>query len=166
MTLSVATLSGFPAVNTTFQPTSAFGAWAAAGTPTDAATYSFTSGLYTQSGTSYVAALIDKEGVVPSRIFGCDNGTGGGSVGSTKPLPTLKTVQEMTTTDPYGNTLVGGYIVTLIPAPGSSSSGVTAVLTDAPGYTTASPASSYPQPNLVFKVSLSALLILASTSTG
>jgi hypothetical protein len=164
MTLSVATLAGFPAKNTTFQPTSGQN-WYAAGTPTDAATYSFTNGLYTQSGTQYVAAIIDREGVVPSRIFGADNATGGSSQGTVL-LPTLKTVQQLTVIDNLGNTGYGGFIVTLTPAPGTPNDGITPVLTDAPGYTSASPTSSYPQPTMPFKVSNDALLILASTSTG
>lgn len=87
MALSVATLAGFPSKNTTFQRS--------AGTPTDAATYSFTNGVYTAGSTIYVAAILDKEGVNPPRIFGADNGTGGASSGSTKILPTLVSITQV-----------------------------------------------------------------------
>lgn len=158
MALSVATLSGFPTVNSAFQVT--------AGTPTDAATYSFTNGLYTQGGTQYVAAILDREGGVPARFFGTDNGTGGGSSGGTLVLPTLKTIQQLTYVDNLGHTQYGGYIITLTPRPGGQESGVSAVLVDVPGYTTASPSSAYPQPLIVVPVTNSGLLVLASTSTG
>lgn len=158
MALSVSTLSGFPSRNSTFQVT--------AGTPTDAAGFSFTNGLYTQSGTQYVAAVVDKEGVIPVRIFGADNGTGSGSTGGTTVLPTLKTIQQVTYVDSLGHTQYGYYIVTLVPAPGSGNSGVTPLKLEVPGYTNASATVAYPQPVIVFQVTAEAMLILSSTSTG
>ena len=158
MALSVASLSGFPTENSVFQVT--------AGTPTDAATYTFTNGLYTQGATQYVAAILDREGVVPARFFGADNGTGSGSTGGTLVLPTLKTVQQLTYVDNLGHTQYGGYIITLTPRPGGPQSGPTPVLVNVPGYTTASPTSAYPQPLIVIPVSKSGLIVLASTSTG
>lgn len=158
MALSVATLAGYPEINSTFQVT--------AGTPTDAATFTFTNGLFTQGGTQYVVGIIDKEGSVPVKVFGSDNGTGGGSTGGTIVLPTLKTIQQLTYVDSLGHTQYGGYIVTLIPAPGTGNSGVTPIKIDVPGYTTASPTVAYPQPGILVPVSKNGLLILASTSTG
>jgi len=87
MALSVANLAGFPVINTTFQRS--------AGTPTDAATYSFTNGVYTPGSTVYVAGILDQQGVNPSRIFFSDNGTGGGSTGSTVILPTLVSITQV-----------------------------------------------------------------------
>lgn len=184
MALSVATLAGFPAINTTFQRS--------AGTPTDAATFSFTNGVYTQSGTQYVAGIIDHQGVNPSRIFFCDNNTGGGTQG-TVVLPTLVSVtqvsahgqslQELPSTSFEVSDAVGyaGFVVVLTPAEPSMDSGgtpagwsggpvnknaITETLIQVPGYTTASPTVGYPQPQMRYYVTASALLILASTSTG
>lgn len=87
MALSVANLAGFPVINTTFQRS--------AGTPTDSATYSFTNGVYTPGSTTYVAGILDQQGVNPSRIFFSDNGTGGGSTGATVVLPTLVSITQV-----------------------------------------------------------------------
>ena len=80
----------------------------------------------------------------------------------TAPVTQTSSIAHLST-DPLRNFK---FIVTLTPAPGTPNDGITPVLTDAPGYTSASPTSSYPQPTMPFKVSNDALLILASTSTG
>lgn len=87
MSLSVANLAGFPSKNTTFQRS--------AGTPTDAATYSFTNGVYTPGSTTYVAGILDAQGINPSRVFNTDNGTGGASQGNTIGLPTLVSITQV-----------------------------------------------------------------------
>lgn len=184
MALSVASLAGFPSINTTFQRS--------AGTPTDAATFSFTNGVYTQGSTQYVAGLLDVAGVVPSRLFYASNNTGGAANG-TVVLPTLvsvtqvsshgQSIQELpsTTFEVSDNVGYAGFIVVLTPAEPSADSGGSPAgyyggltnqmigsetLVNVPGYTTASPSVGYPQPQMRFYVSMSALLILASTSTG
>lgn len=184
MALSVATLAGFPAVNTTFQRS--------AGTPTDAATFTYTSGVYTQVGTQYVAGILDQQGQVPSRIFFADNNTGGGT-GGTQVLPTLVSVTQVsnhgqsiqslpsTTFEATGALGYGGFIVVITPAEPSMDSGgtpkgwsggptgsnaLTSTLIQVPGYTTASPNAGYPQPQIRYYVSINAMLLLASTSTG
>lgn len=191
MALSVATLAGFPSVNTTFQRSAGSG-------PTDAATYSFTSGVYTQSGTQYVAGILDQQGINPSRVFFADNGNGAGSIG-TSPLPTLVSVTQVSAHGQslanfptnYTNSIsyneytdaVGysGFVVLLTPAEPSADSGgkvggyfggTTATangiysLTEVPGYTSQAPTKSYPQPQMRFFVTMNALLILASTQYG
>lgn len=193
MALSVATLAGFPALNSTFQRS--------AGTPTDAATFSFTNGVYTQGATQYVAALIDQQGINPTRIFFADNNTGGAATGGTVTLPTLvsvtqvnahgQSIQELPSTGFEVSDAVGyaGFLVVLTPAEPSPDSGGwsaagqtqnkagyyggltnqstgASTLIQVPGYTTASPSTGYPQPQLRYYVSFNALLILASTSTG
>lgn len=90
MALSVAPLAGFPAINTALQRS--------AGTPTismNPSSGSYTNGVYTQSGTQYVAGILDQQGVNPSRIFFADNNTGGGTTGATVALPTLVTITQV-----------------------------------------------------------------------
>jgi hypothetical protein len=167
MALSVATLAGFPASQSAL----------VGGSPTDAATYSYTNGVYTQGGTQYVAGLLDREGVVPSRIF------------TTNPLPTLvsvtqvsasgQSIQELATTNPA--TSFAGFLVIMTPAPGSSDDGIYPLGYTAQGqnlnsaqawavqggnYGAMTSTVGYPQPQMRFFVSFSALLVLASTSTG
>jgi hypothetical protein len=172
MALTVATLAGFPAINTATQRS--------AGTPTDAATLAFTNGVYTQAGTQYVAGILDAQGTNPSRIFFADNNTGGGTQG-TKTLPTLVTVTQLSQ---HGQSLqelpdfsaevsdavgVGGFLVIMNPPePGIDSGQGQAAnpLVNVPGYTTATPSTSYPWPQMRFVVTTNALLVLASTSTG
>jgi hypothetical protein len=191
MALSVATLAGFPAINTTLQRS--------AGTPTDAATFSFTNGVYTQGGTQYVAGIVDQQGINPSRIFFCDNNTGGGTKGATIALPTLVSVtqvsavgsslQELPTNYAGSSTYneaanatgYAGFVVLLNAATPSDDSGGRVggyygglnnqnngvfTLNEVPGYTAQAPSKQYPNPQMRFFVSASALLILASTSTG
>lgn len=193
MALSVATLAGFPALNSAFQRS--------AGTPTDAATYTFTNGVYTQGSTQYVAAIIDQQGINPTRIFFADNNTGGAASGGTITLPTLvsvtqvsahgQSIQELPSTsfEVTDNVGYAGFLVILTPAEPSADSGGFSpagqtvnkagyfggltnqstgdqTLIQVPGYTTASPAQGFPQPQLRYYVSFNALLILASTSTG
>ncbi len=193
MALSVATLAGFPALNSTFQRS--------AGTPTDAATFSFTNGVYTQGATQYVAAIIDQQGINPTRIFFSDNNTGGAATGGTVTLPTLvsvtqvsakgQSIQELPSTSFEVTEATGyaGFLVIMTPAEPSADSGGFSpagqtqnlagryggpnnantgdqTLIAVPGYTTASPTVGYPQPQLRYYVSFGALLILASTSTG
>jgi len=129
MALTVASLAGFPSANTTFQGT--------AGTPADAATFSFTNGVFTQGGTQYVAGILDYPGVVPSRIFNANNGTGGGGGAGTIPLPTLisitqvsahgQSIQELPSRSTEATDIVGfgGFIVLLQPALGFQDSGGT-----------------------------------------
>lgn len=191
MALSVATLAGFPAINTASQRS--------AGTPTDSATFSFSSGVYTQVGTQYVAGILDAQGVNPSRIFFADNNTGGGTVGATVPLPTLVSVTQVSA---HGQSLANfpsnypsgpsfneytdavgyaGYVVLLNAAQPSADSGGRIggyygglnnqnngvfTLTEVPGYTAQAPTKQYPNPQMRFFVTANALLILASTSTG
>lgn len=188
MALTVAPLAGFPADNSTLQRT--------AGTPTIAAnptTGSYTAGLYTQSGTQYVAGILDNQGINPSRIFYADNGTGSGSSGATIPLPTLVTITQVSAhgqsiqnldpstfmyTDKVG---YSGFIVVLNAAIGQPDDGLyplgynNAADTHAnvPGwtsqggaYTNAAITVGYPNPQMRFFVSFGAILLLASTSTG
>lgn len=193
MALSVATLAGFPALNSTFQRS--------AGAPTIAATFAFTNGVYTQVGTQYVAAIIDQQGINPTRIFFADNNTGGAATGGTVTLPTLvsvtqvnahgQSIQELPSTSFEVSDAVGyaGFLVVMTPAEPSPDSGGWSpasntqnkagpfggannantgnqTLIQVPGYTTASPTQGFPQPQLRYYVSFNALLILASTSTG
>jgi hypothetical protein len=199
MSLSIATLSGYPALNTTFQATN-FPSFYATGvavgssnspSPTVAATYSYTSSttfptngsyVYTQSGTQYVAGIIDYAGVVPARLFYANNGSGFNA--NTQPLPTLNYIVQHQVTCNDGSTEYGGYTVVLYPAepgPDSGQSSTTGdvnqygnttsvtqysnepILIPAQGYTANNPVSGYPQPQLRFKVSMAALLILSST---
>lgn len=146
--------------------------------------------VYTQVGTQYVAGIIDTQGVVPARIFYANNGSGYNQ--GTQPLPTLNYIIQQQVTDPYGHTEYGGYTVVLNPAePGpdsgspSSSGALTGqgnpaspttfpnepILIPAQGYPTGvltgpSPVAGYPQPQMVFYVSMATLLILASTQYG
>jgi len=192
MALSVATLAGFPSINTTSQR--------AAGTPTDAATFSFTNGVFTQGGTQYVAGILDQQGINPPRIFFTDNGTGSGSTGGTVVLPTLVSITQVSATGsslqslPSNYTTSGGgfiesanatgfagYVVLLNAATPSADSGGRVggyyggltnqdngifTLNEVPGYTAQAPTKQYPNPQMRFFVSVNALLILASTSTG
>lgn len=191
MSLSVATLAGFPALNTTFQRS--------AGTPTDAATFSFTNGVYTPGSTTYVAGILDQQGVNPSRIYFSDNNTGGGATGATVALPTLASItqvsahgqslQELPTN--YTNSIsyneatdaVGyaGFLIVLNATPASADDGVyplgydnaTRVNPNVPGWTSqggnygvAGVTVNYPNPQMRYYVTFNALLIIASTSTG
>jgi len=188
MALSVATLAGYPAINTTFQRS--------AGTPTDAATYSFTNGVYTAS-TVYVAGILDQQGMNPSRIFECDNNTGGATKG-TKTLPKLVTITQVSATGSslqelpsnYSNgvsyvesanaTGYSGFLIVLNAVQGQQDSGLyplgynnaTLASSDVPGWTSQggnypnTVTVGYPYPQMRFFVSMSALLIIASTSTG
>lgn len=188
MSLTVAPLAGFPAINSTLQRT--------AGTPTVSAnpsTGSYTSGVYTQSGTQYVAGILDQQGINPSRVFFCDNNTGSGTTGATVPLPTLVTITQVSAhgqsiqnldpatfmyTDKVG---YSGFIVVLSAAAGQLDDGVyplgydnaTTTHANVPGwtsqggaYTNAAPTVGYPNPQMRFFVSFNAILLLASTSTG
>ena len=195
MSLSVATLAGFPAVNTTLQRS--------AGSPTDAITHAYTNGVYTPTpGAVWVAGILDQQGVNPSRIFHADVGASGGSggSGSTIALPTLISVtqvsavgsslQEMPTNYTTANsgfiessnaTGYAGFVVLLSAATGQMDDGMyplgydnaTLVNSDVPGwtsqggaYTNASITVGYPNPQMRFYVTMNALLIIASTSTG
>lgn len=127
MALTVASLAGFPSANTTFQ--------GSAGTPADAATFSYTNGVFTQGGTQFVAGILDYPGVVPSRIFNANNGTGGGGGVGTIPLPTLvsitqvsahgQSIQELPSRSTEATDIVGfgGFIIILTPAEPSQDSG-------------------------------------------
>src|SRR5258708_21584218 len=127
MALTVATLAGFPALNSTFQRS--------AGTPTDAATFTFTNGVFTQGATQYVAGLIDQQGINPTRIFFADNNTGGAATGGTVVLPTLvsvtqvsahgQSIQELPSTTFEVSDAVGyaGFLVIMTPAEPSPDSG-------------------------------------------
>jgi hypothetical protein len=171
MALSVGSLAGFPSKNTTFQGT--------AGTPTDAATFAFTNGVYTQSGTQYVAAIIDHAGPAVPRIFGANNGTGPNT--AVEPLPTLisitqvsahgASIQELPNRNSEVTDAIGyaGFVILLAPATGSPQEGTgqgTPVNIQVPGYTNATPTVSYPWPQLRFFVSMATLLVLASTQYG
>jgi hypothetical protein len=191
MSLSVATLAGFPVINTTFQRS--------AGTPTDAATYSFTNGVYTPGSTTYVAGILDQQGVNPSRIFFSDNDTGGGSTGATVKLPTLvsitqvsangQSLQELATNysnsvsfNEYANAVgYAGFQIILNAALGTSDDGVyplgydnaTFANPNVPGWTsqggnygTTDVTVGYPNPQMRFYVTMNALLIIASTNVG
>lgn len=192
MALTVATLAGFPSLNTTFQRS--------AGTPTIAATFSYTNGVFTQGGTQYVAALIDQQGINPTRIFFADNNTGGAATGGTVTLPTLvsvtqvnahgQSIQELPSTSFEASDAVGfaGFLVVMTPAEPSADSGGSAfagsgykagyygglnnqntgnqTLVQVPSYGSFSPSTGFPQPQMRFYVSINALMILASTSTG
>lgn len=199
MALTVGTIAGFPASNTaytgltesTFDSSgsqayqAAGGIDVAVGTPTVAATFAFTNNVYTQVGTQFVAGILDKEGVVPSRIFYSNNGTGTGGALGTQPLPTLVSITRNIYVDHIGNTLPEGYVVVLNPAqPGPDAGSPVAAVSDSlgkstttefpaepvlippQGYTAGNPISGYPQPQIRILVSNSALLILASTQYG
>src|SRR5271170_5293236 len=191
MSLSVATLAGFPSINTTFQRSA--GNYSTTGT---AATYAFSSGVYTPTpGTVYVAGLLDQQGVNPSRIFFADNDTGGGTTGTVH-LPTLvsvtqvsahgQSIQELASN--YSNSVsyneyadaVGyaGFVVLLTPASASSDDGIyplgydNAILpsyTNTPGWVsqggayTGTTTTGYPQPQMRFVVTMNAMLIIASS---
>lgn len=171
MALSIATLAGFPSINSTFAsnkvPTFYPTGVAVTGTnspsPTVAATYSYslsstfpTTGkqVYTQGSTQYVAGIIDYTGVVPARIFYANNGSGYNAV--TQPLPTLNYIIQNQYVDPYGITEYDGYVVVLNPAePGPDSgqaastgnltfTGATAAVTQFPNEPILIPAQGYP----------------------
>lgn len=189
MALSVATLAGFPSINTTFQRS--------AGTPTDAATFTFTNGVYTPGSTTYVAGILDQQGLSPSRVFFSDNNTGGGTTG-TLILPTLvsitqisahgQSLQELPSTTFEVADAIGyaGFLVIMTPAepsmdsggrtggvyggPNSANNGISTLI-PAQGYpsgigTGPSPVAGYPQPQMRYYLTMSAMLIIASTSTG
>jgi hypothetical protein len=196
MALTVWPLGGFPVINTALQRT--------AGTPTigmNPASGSYTNGVYTQAGTQYVAALIDQQGINPTRVFFADNNTGGATTGGTVPLPTLvsitqvsahgQSIQELPSTTFEVSDAVGyaGFLVVMTPAEPSPDSGGFSgagqtqnkagyfggptnqstgdqTLIQAYGYVAGNPVLGYPQPQLRYYVSLNAILIVASTSTG
>lgn len=195
MSLSVATLAGFPALNTTFQRS--------VGTPTDAATYSFTNGVYTPGSTVYVAGILDQQGVNPSRIYFCDNNTGGATTGATVVLPTLvsitqvsangQSLQELPSNYSTGisynevtpATGYAGFVVLLNAAIASADDGVYPLgynnatngagpvnYANVPGWTsqggayTGTTTAAYPNPQMRYFVTMNALLIIASSSTG
>jgi len=198
MALTVAPLGGFPAINTYFQRT--------AGTPTvneNPGHASYTSGVYTQSGTQYVAGILDQQGVNPSRIFFSDNNTGSGTTGATVALPTLvsitqvsahgQSLQELASNYSSGVSyneyadVVGysGFLIVLNAAVASADDGVyplgfdnaitnsgPADYTNTPGWVsqggayTGTTTVGYPNPQMRFFVTLNAILLLASTSTG
>jgi len=196
MALSVATLAGFPAINTALQRS--------AGSPTDTATYSFSSGVYTPGSTTYVAGILDQQGVNPSRIFFADNTSGGGSSSTSNvPLPTLVSITQVSA---HGQSLqelasnysgsvsyneyldqVGysGFQIILNAAVASADDGVyplgfnnaitgagPANYADTPGWVsqggayTGTTTVGYPNPQMRFFVTLNALLIIASTNVG
>lgn len=95
MALSVATLNGFPGN-------------VPSGSQTDAATFTFTSGVYTPGATTYVAGFLDGE--MRAKLFA---GGGTGGVG----LPTLTSITQVT--DPAGGNQVGQLVVRVNPQAGS-----------------------------------------------
>jgi hypothetical protein len=190
MSLTVATLAGFPAINTVSQR--------AAGTPTTAATYAFSSGVYTPMSTTYVAGILDQQGVNPSRIYFADNDTGGGTTGATVNLPTLVSITQVSA---HGQALgelesnysgsvsynsyldhVGyaGFLIVLNAATASADDGVyplgfnnaTLNHSNTPGWVsqggayTGAVTVGYPNPQMRYYVTMNALLIIASTATG
>lgn len=140
-------------------------------------------------GTVWVAGILDAPGVQPGRVFPCDNGSG---TTPQKVLPTLVqvilvyetggSIQEFGQTT--SNTAPGNFVVVLSPATGGLDSGVypfgytvgsgaganpVAITLQGGAYTasTANTTSTLaPQPQQVFKLSLNAMLITASSSTG
>jgi len=199
MTLSVSFLSGWPPQNTTFAeskvpsfyPTGVSMGGTNSPAPTISAPYSYTlsttsptAGQYTyvQSGTQYVAGIIDREGVVPSRIFLANNGSGSYQSG-TVALPTLNYIVQQQTVGWDGTTEYGGYKVVLNATAGSLEDGVyplgytepwnaqlgqgqtgpTAWTLQGGAYTNANAATGYPNPQMVFYVSMSAALLLSTT---
>jgi hypothetical protein len=96
MALTVAYLSSYPQ----FGP---------APTQTYAATYTFTNGLYTQSGTQYVAGYLDGEN--RAKFFYTD--------GATIALPKLVTITQISQVDSAGTTKTGDFVVTLSYTAGS-----------------------------------------------
>jgi hypothetical protein len=103
MALSVAAIAGFPAANSTYQES--------AGTPVVAAYHSFTSGVYTVSGTVYVAGYLDGE--ERGRVFYANNDTGTAGVSPEIGLPTLISITQLSQVDNLGNTQYGGYKIVL-----------------------------------------------------
>jgi hypothetical protein len=141
--------------------------------------------VYTPGSTTYVMGIIDYAGVVPARIFAANNGNGS-YAGSTQPLPTLNYIIQNQVTASDGTTEYGGYVIVLTPAEPGPDSGspsspivtkegnsgastgtgnypVEPVLVQVPGYTTATPSGVYPQPEMVFYVSMGALLLTSTT---
>lgn len=194
MSLSVATLAGFPSKNTAFQRS--------AGTPTDAATFSFTNGVYTPGSTTYIAGFLDAQGVNPSRVFNVDNGTGG-ATGGTISLPTLVSITQVSA---HGQSLqelasnysgsisfneyadaVGyaGFQIILAGYPGGGDTGKyplgynNAITNSGPGNYSNVPGwvsqggaytgvttTGYPNPQMRYYVTMHTLLIIASTNVG
>jgi hypothetical protein len=103
MALSVGPLAGFPAATSIYQATP--------GTPVDAAYHTFTNGVYTVSGTVYVAGYVDGE--ERGRMFLATN------VAPTVGLPTLTSVTQLTAVDNVGVTQYGGYKVSMSPGANS-----------------------------------------------
>lgn len=97
MALSVANLFYFPAINFANDGgghTPGFtGQRGVSGTITDYPTYTFTNGVYTPGSTTYVAGILDQQGVNPSRIFFSDNGSG--QSGTETVLPTLVSITQV-----------------------------------------------------------------------
>jgi hypothetical protein len=125
MALSVATLNGFPGN-------------VPSGSQTDAATYTFTAGVYTPGSTTYVAGFMDGE--MRAKLFA---GGGTGGVG----LPTLVSITQVSVVDSLQSgspTVIGQYVVRVQPQPGSP---------DVLSWQT-------------FRLDPNALLIIASTSAG
>jgi hypothetical protein len=194
MALTLAPLGGFPAINTYYQRS--------AGTPTvteNPAHGSYTSGVYTPGSTTYVAGILDQQGVNPSRIFFADNDTGSGTTGATVKLPTLVSVTQVSANgqslqelasnysnsvsyNEYANAVgYAGFLIVLNAALGTSDDGVyplgydnaTFANPNVPGWTsqggnynTNGVTVGYPNPQMRYFVTLNAMLILASTSTG
>lgn len=142
MALTIASLAGFPAINSafastkvpTFYPTGVGVTGSNSPSPTVAATYSYSTSttfptngkqVYTQGSTQYVAGIIDQQGQVPARIFYSNNGSGNYS-NTTQILPTLNYIIQNQYTDPYGFTEYGGYVVVLTPAEPGPDSGQSA----------------------------------------
>jgi hypothetical protein len=200
-TLTAIFLSGWPVANTAFQstkvpsfyPTGLTTSGSNSPVPTNAAPYSYTLSttfptngqyVYTPGSTLYIAAILDKEGVVPARIFGANNGTGSYVSSTAQALPTLDYIIQLQTTAWDGTTEYGGYKVVITPnsLTGSAGNPSGAVLTETgqtapvtqypsepvlvqvPGYTTASPSGNMPQPEMVFQVSMSACIITSTTA--
>jgi hypothetical protein len=92
MALTVANLSNYPQFGST-----------AGLTDVDAASFAFTSGVYTQSGTQYVAGYLDGES--RAKLYYTD--------GSTIALPKLVKVTQVSIVDAAGNTRTGGFYITL-----------------------------------------------------
>lgn len=185
MALSVAPLAGFPANNSALLNP-------ANGSPVDAAAFSYSANpsvfvedanntfTYTPGSTTYVAGVLDKSGVQPSRIFTANN-TGANQAAI--PLPTLISVtlidQASASIQEFSSTTAivsepGNFIVLLLPAAGSLEDGVFPLGYPGPvgwtaqggAYSNANAVTGYPQPVMEFKLSFNAMLILASTQYG
>jgi hypothetical protein len=142
--------------------------------------------VYTPGSTTYIFGIIDAAGVVPARLFTANNGTGS-YAGAAQSLPQLSYIIQNQVTASDGSTGYGGYTVVLTPAePGrdagtpsspivtkegnaTASAGTSSypqepVLVQVPGYGTSTPSGVYPQPQMVFYVSMDAILITSTTA--